>query len=175
MAKIQCYNCRRETPIVAPNYRCKHCNYPLNKYIQSQESPKDETIIDNPDSPDPSSLADNIPPVIAEPKAAELTLNDLFQKNVDDSLRDIKEVLSQLKPDEKIEKLILYWSAKEALYKLYGKGEIAFTTQLLIEPFNLSLQGELKAAITGIETPIEKLTVHYRFFNDHVLTYVCLA
>lgn len=103
MAKIQCYNCRRETPIVAPNYRCKHCNYPLNKYIQSQESPNDETIIDNPDLPDSQALIDNSPPAVAEPKAADLTLNDLFQKNVDDSLRDIKEVLSQLKPDEKIE------------------------------------------------------------------------
>jgi phosphopantetheinyl transferase len=88
-------------------------------------------------------------------------------------LRD--DEVAAIQPAEKIEKLILYWSAKEALYKLYGKGEIAFTTQLLIEPFTLSLQGELKAAITGIEKPIDNLTVHYRFFNDHVLTYVCLA
>ncbi|MFM2306790.1 MAG: hypothetical protein RLZZ367_1459 [Bacteroidota bacterium] len=86
-------------------------------------------------------------------------------------LRD--DEIEAIHPGEKIEKLILYWSAKEALYKLYGKGEIAFTTQLLIEPFTLGLQGELTAAIRGIETPLENLTVHYRFLNDHVLTYVC--
>lgn len=88
-------------------------------------------------------------------------------------LRD--DEVAAIHPNEKIEKLILYWSAKEALYKLYGKGEIAFTTQLLIEPFTLAQQGELKATITGIEQPLNNLTVHYRFFNDHVLTYICLA
>lgn len=73
---------------------------------------------------------------------------------------------------EKIEKLILYWSAKEALYKLYGKGGIEFSTQLLIEPFTLKNQGILNARITGIPDPIENLVLHYEFFNDHVLTYV---
>lgn len=85
-------------------------------------------------------------------------------------LRD--DEIEAIAATEKIEKLILYWSAKEALYKLYGKGEIAFTTQLLIDPFTLQQQGILTAAIHGIETPIENLSVHYRFFNDHVLTYV---
>lgn len=75
--------------------------------------------------------------------------------------------------DEKLEKLILYWSAKEALYKLYGRGEITFATQLLIQPFHLQPAGELNAAIIGIETPLENLTVHYQFFEDLVLTYVC--
>lgn len=86
-------------------------------------------------------------------------------------LRD--DEIEAIQPGEKIEKLILYWSAKEALYKLYGKGEIAFTTQLLIDPFELQLTGELNAAIQGIQNPLTNLTVHYRFFEDHVLTYVC--
>lgn len=86
-------------------------------------------------------------------------------------LRD--DEIEAINPDEKLEKLILYWSAKEALYKLYGKGEITFTTQLLIQPFHLQLAGELNASIVGIETPLENLTIHYQFFEDHVLTYVC--
>ncbi|HLP52380.1 MAG TPA: 4'-phosphopantetheinyl transferase superfamily protein [Chitinophagales bacterium] len=86
-------------------------------------------------------------------------------------LRD--DEIDAIHPDEKLEKLILYWSAKEALYKLYGKGEITFATQLLIQPFHLKLAGELNAAIVGIESPLENLTVHYQFFEDHVLTYVC--
>lgn len=75
--------------------------------------------------------------------------------------------------DEKIGKLILYWSAKEALYKLHGKGEIEFTTQLLIEPFELIPSGELKAEIAGIEQPLKNLKLCYEFFEGHVLTWVC--
>jgi phosphopantetheine--protein transferase-like protein len=80
--------------------------------------------------------------------------------------------ITAIKPGEKIEKLILYWSAKEALYKLYGKGGIEFKTQLLIEPFELQKQGMLTANITGIPEPMKDLQVHYDFFDDHVISYV---
>jgi phosphopantetheinyl transferase len=86
-------------------------------------------------------------------------------------LRD--DEIEAIKPSEKIEKLILYWSAKEALYKLHGKGGLAFTTQLLIAPFELNKSGTLSATIAGIETPLKGLLVHYEFFEDHVLTHVC--
>ncbi|MBL0309440.1 MAG: 4'-phosphopantetheinyl transferase superfamily protein [Bacteroidetes bacterium] len=45
-----------------------------------------------------------------------------------------EDEISSISSEEKIEKLILYWSAKESLYKLYGMREIDFMTQLLIEP-----------------------------------------
>ncbi len=86
-----------------------------------------------------------------------------------------EDEIKSIQADEKIEKLILYWSAKEALYKLYGKGGIEFMTQLLIEPFDLKLSGELKAEIAGIEKPLKNLRVNYEFFEDHVLTYVAGA
>lgn len=86
-------------------------------------------------------------------------------------LRD--DEIEAINPNEKIEKLILYWSAKEALYKLHGLGGIAFTTQLLIDPFDLKLSGTLTAEIAGITHPLKNLQVHYEFFEDHVLTHVC--
>lgn len=86
-------------------------------------------------------------------------------------LRD--DEIEAINPNEKIEKLILYWSAKEALYKLHGLGGLAFTTQLLIDPFDLNLSGTLNAQIAGIAHPLKDLQVHYEFFEDHVLTFVC--
>jgi phosphopantetheine--protein transferase-like protein len=79
--------------------------------------------------------------------------------------------LSAIVENEKIEKLILYWSAKEALFKLYGKGGVDFKTQLLIEPFNLCNQGKLRASILK-EKNISGLEIEYSFFDNHVLTYV---
>jgi 4'-phosphopantetheinyl transferase len=83
-----------------------------------------------------------------------------------------QDELAAIHEDEKIEKLILYWSAKEALYKLYGKRGVDFKSQLLIEPFQLNKEGLLHATIKVGETLIPDLKVHYNFFEDHVLTYV---
>ena len=85
-------------------------------------------------------------------------------------LRD--DEIDAIGTDEKLEKLILYWSAKEALYKLYGKKQIEFKTQLLIEPFTLELNGHLRAEIITGDEHIRGLTVNYSFFEDHVVSYV---
>ncbi len=85
------------------------------------------------------------------------------------------EELASIKADEKIEKLILYWSAKEALYKLHGRRQLEFKSQLLIQPFNLQLKGTLSAAIKASDMNVQDLPLHYEFFEDHVLTYVSLT
>jgi phosphopantetheinyl transferase (holo-ACP synthase) len=82
------------------------------------------------------------------------------------------EEIEAIPVNEKIEKLILYWSVKEALYKLYNLGNIEFKTQLLVEPFRLQREGILVTHITGISAPIKNLPVHYQFFDDHVISYV---
>lgn len=38
--------------------------------------------------------------------------------------------------NEDLDKLCIYWSAKEALYKLYGKRKVIFIDNLLVSPFN---------------------------------------
>lgn len=48
---------------------------------------------------------------------------------------------------EDINKICVYWCAKEALYKLYGKKSIIFKEQLPIEPFNLSDDFEVIGSI----------------------------
>lgn len=83
-----------------------------------------------------------------------------------------EDEISSIKTDEKIEKLILYWSAKEALFKLYGNGGVDFTSQLLIEPFELNLKGQLATSIVTKEKQMKDLTMKYEFIEDHVLTYV---
>lgn len=95
MAKIQCYNCKKITPVVAPRYRCKFCNYPLNKYIESENTASEEIIIDNPELHERE-----LQPVIPiEPERVENVLQE--NKN---ALDGIQNLLSQLRPDEKVEK-----------------------------------------------------------------------
>ena len=82
------------------------------------------------------------------------------------------EEIAALSPEEKLQKMTLCWSAKESLFKLYGWGGLEFRTQLLIEPFQLQQSGTFKANIETPHLPLRGLTVHYQFFDGHVLSYV---
>lgn len=97
MAKIQCYNCRKLTPVVAPKYRCRFCNYPLNKYIQADNAniPDDE-LIENPVAPDPEPELPQA--ILVQPANVENVL-----KQNQNALNDIQNLLGKLKPDEKLE------------------------------------------------------------------------
>jgi 4'-phosphopantetheinyl transferase EntD len=80
--------------------------------------------------------------------------------------------IAAIAEEEKAAKMMLYWSAKESLFKLYGWGGLEFKTQLLIEPFTLQETGTLKADIITPHLPLKNLEVQYRFFEGQVLTYV---
>ncbi|MEZ4884475.1 MAG: FHA domain-containing protein [Chitinophagales bacterium] len=88
MAKVQCYNCKKTTPVVAPRYRCKYCNYPLNKYVEQEDEPEEEIIIEK--------LKQDVP--------ESVTIHDLYRDEVPESQKGIEEVLEKLKPDETVQK-----------------------------------------------------------------------
>jgi len=85
-------------------------------------------------------------------------------------LRD--DEISAIEPHDKIEKLILYWSAKEALYKMYGKHQVEFKNHLLIEPFEMRQKGVLYAEILTSDMHVKDLEIQYEFFENHVVSYV---
>lgn len=66
-----------------------------------------------------------------------------------------------------IEKLCIYWSAKEALYKLYGKRKVIFNENLYIFPFKKKqnkITGRLK--INEID---EKYSIYVEKIDDYIL------
>jgi 4'-phosphopantetheinyl transferase len=66
-------------------------------------------------------------------------------------------------------KMAVYWSAKEALYKIYGKRGLFFATELLIEPFELSSNFITKGRIlTQDFDQTYRIQVH--IFDNCVLT-----
>ncbi|MGD1845446.1 MAG: 4'-phosphopantetheinyl transferase family protein [Salibacteraceae bacterium] len=42
---------------------------------------------------------------------------------------------------EDLERLVLYWSAKEAIYKCYGRKQLIFATEMAVQPFG-SIESE---------------------------------
>lgn len=72
---------------------------------------------------------------------------------------------------DQIKVLTILWSAKEAMFKWYGKGNVDFDKMMLIEPFNLSIQGGIQA--TFINQSIQfQLQLQYKLLDDLCLVWV---
>lgn len=69
-----------------------------------------------------------------------------------------------------IDKLTLYWTAKEAIYKAYGKKELEFK-RIKIEPIEPLNRGELKGLI-DLETGKRHFKLMYRKFEPYFLAVV---
>lgn len=67
-------------------------------------------------------------------------------------------------------RLYIIWSAKESLFKMYGKGNLDFKKNLFIHPFEFNPPGSLKAHIKckDLDTEVE---LYYDQIGDHVLVY----
>lgn len=64
----------------------------------------------------------------------------------------------------------VYWCAKEAMYKIYGKRGLHFNNQLNLDPFELKKSGELTGYIrvNGVPTVV---SLGYLIKQDYVLVY----
>jgi phosphopantetheinyl transferase len=63
--------------------------------------------------------------------------------------------------------LCMYWCAKEALYKLYGKKKISFRESIYIEPFDKDAL-LLKGTLTDVDRVISA-NITVRWFDHHCL------
>jgi 4'-phosphopantetheinyl transferase len=99
-----------------------------------------------------------------------------IRKSVGIDLEQIKKKLLKIGPrvlhpaeledaGENEIKHCLYWCAKEALVKVYGKKDLIFSEHLLIEPFKLETTGQLsgKIIVSGSET---KVPLQYFVFGS---------
>lgn len=64
----------------------------------------------------------------------------------------------------------IYWCAKEALYKIYGKRSLIFAHHLEVAPFSLCAEGDLTGYIR-IDGKNQKIGLHYVVQNNFVLVY----
>lgn len=74
--------------------------------------------------------------------------------------------------NHEIEKMIVYWAAKESLYKIHGRKKIDFAKDLSVLPFDYKLTG---GEITGkINLPDFKKTylLHYEKRQEYILVYM---
>lgn len=53
-----------------------------------------------------------------------------------------------------LQKLCVYWSAKEVLFKKYGRKQVSLKEEINIEPFSLKASGKIKGAVKKGDTAV---------------------
>jgi phosphopantetheinyl transferase len=77
---------------------------------------------------------------------------------------------SQIDPANEATHLLIYWCAKEALFKMMGQNEVDFAKHMYITPFPYKQSGNL--TITETRTPqAASYSLSYLIDNDFVLVY----
>ncbi len=71
-----------------------------------------------------------------------------------------------------LDKITVYWSAKETLYKIHSKRQLFFNRDLIIEPFALQPKGVLKAYIRQDDGQMKPHKVYYHKFKNY---YICFG
>ena len=118
------------------------------------------------------SLSHSSPYVAAQIHPREAVGIDIEQPK-EKLLRVAPRVLSSSEEDDAgtdVVKHCVYWCAKEAMYKLYGKRGLHFHSQLNLDPFELKKSGELQGYIraNGIPTIVN---LGYVIKDDYVLVF----
>lgn len=75
-----------------------------------------------------------------------------------------------LEANEDVEKLLIYWAAKETLYKIYGLKEVDFIKNLLVKPFSKHNLGTIIGCINMPEFK-ESFELNYQILENYVLVY----
>jgi phosphopantetheinyl transferase len=84
-------------------------------------------------------------------------------------MNDIK--LKNLDAHNRIEHLHVYWGAKEALYKAYGKRELDFKNHIPIMPFSYqNTEGVFEGRIEKSDF-IKNFNIHYLHIEQYMLVY----
>ena len=80
--------------------------------------------------------------------------------------------LEDLPDDNQQRYLTLLWSAKEALYKLFGKPKVQFDRDIFLSPFELKRKGTFKGRIDNYGV-VRDYVLEYEFSDDdeYVLVY----
>ncbi len=83
-----------------------------------------------------------------------------------------EEEMASLAADTRIEHLHVYWGAKEALYKAYGRRQLDFKEHIFIQPFQFDVTNGHCQGYTQKSDEYLSFDLHYEIIeNDFMLVY----
>ncbi|GJM36377.1 MAG: siderophore biosynthesis protein [Saprospiraceae bacterium] len=82
------------------------------------------------------------------------------------------EEMQNLGQANRLEQLHIYWGAKEAIFKAYGRRELEFKKNIFIQPFSFDLETGICYGQIYKDSLIQDYKIHYRQVEDYMLVYV---
>ncbi len=76
--------------------------------------------------------------------------------------------LEQISGDKSLRQLMVYWGAKEVIYKIYGKRKLEFRDDMFIKPFQLAPRGDIYGVLMK-NGRVEDYLLHYSFTEAFIL------
>lgn len=112
--------------------------------------------------------------VIAAPKAVGIDIQLVVPKIERIAHKYMRPVeMESLTEPFRVPHLHVYWGAKEALFKAYGRKEVDFKKHLLVEPFEFQPNGGHLAGTLQKPGIRQSFSIEYRVFHSFVLVW-CL-
>ena len=107
-------------------------------------------------------------------------INDYEETGID--IEIIRDKILNIKPkflidselqdaEDDVEKLMIYWGAKECLYKIYGIKTIDYKHNLLIQPFIKQEAGCINGTI-HLNNTVKTFEIKYLKIEDYMLVYI---
>ncbi len=119
------------------------------------------------------SHSHNVVSVIASPQLNGIDIQVLVPKIERLAHKFMRPVeLDSLKDKTRIEQLHVYWGAKEALYKAYGRKKIDFKQHLCVKPFKYDLSSGRTTAVLKKEDLKLHFDVFYKKIESYILVWV---
>ncbi|MEM1328221.1 MAG: 4'-phosphopantetheinyl transferase superfamily protein [Bacteroidota bacterium] len=82
------------------------------------------------------------------------------------------EEMESLQPTTRLEQLHIYWGAKEALYKAYGRKELDFRKHLKVTPIYVVAQSGQTTATIQKDTYQKDFKVNYEIIDNYIIVRV---
>lgn len=76
--------------------------------------------------------------------------------------------LEQITGNQARQQLMVYWGAKEVIYKIYGKRKMEFRDDMFIKPFALAPRGDLYGVLMK-NGRVDNYLLHYSFSEAFIL------
>ena len=115
----------------------------------------------------------NLAAAIAAPLAVGIDIQRLVGKIERLAHKFIRpSEMEAIQNNTRLEHMHVYWGAKEALYKAYGRRQLDFCQHILVEPFEFNLRvGKCRGVVRKDEYE-GHFTIFYRQVEEYILVYV---
>jgi len=116
------------------------------------------------------SHSNAIAAVVASPQSVGVDIQKLVGKIERIAHKYMRaEEMESLEATTRLEHLHVYWGAKEALYKSYGRRELDFKKHILIEPFKYDLEVGFCKGIVRKDDFEAQYIISYKKLGDYIL------